>query len=224
MKINKPIGLFKRLISRTIDFILIAIISIGLLFILAKPHKHGPATFDSPWMFYVWASITILCIFIFMVAIPLATKGWSLGMKLIRIKVIAKEGHIYKTIIKREVAFGIAWTIIALLGMVIINHTLIDSAARVKGYTNPIEHLSQFEKTRMTFVGSISGLIWFIQMWLGITVVPNKQKQGWHDRWAGAYVVSTNKKIYEEIEQETKIIKPINIENNIVEWIETKEQ
>ncbi len=35
MKVNKPIGLFKRLISRAIDFAFVAVISIGLLFILA---------------------------------------------------------------------------------------------------------------------------------------------------------------------------------------------
>ncbi|NQZ29341.1 MAG: RDD family protein [Mycoplasmatales bacterium] len=224
MKINKPIGLFKRLISRAIDFFLIALISIGLLFILAKPHKSGPATFDSPWMFYVWALITILCISIFMIAIPLATKGWSIGMKLMRIKVIAEQGSIYKAILKREIAFGIAWIVISLMGMAIINHTLIDSAARVKGYTNPSGHLTNFEKTRMTFVGSISGLIWFIQMWLGITVIPNKEKRGWHDRWAQAAVVSSNKKIEKEKEKITQIVEPVIIENNIVEWISIKEK
>ncbi len=224
MKINKPIGLFKRLVSRAIDFFLVAVISIGLLFILAKPHRSGPATFDNPWMFYVWALITILCIAIFMIAIPLATKGWSIGMKIMRIKVIAVEGNIYKAILKRETAFGIAWIVIALLGMAIINHTLIDSAARVKGYTNPADHLSNFEKTRMTFVGSISGLVWFIQMWIGITVIPNKEKRGWHDRWAKASVVSSNKKIDKELEEETKIVEPISVENNSVEWINIKEK
>ncbi|TCG11584.1 RDD family protein [Mycoplasma todarodis] len=225
MKVNKPIGLFKRLISRAIDFFFIAVISIGLLFILATPHKNGPATFASPWMFYVWALITILCIGIFMIAIPLATKGWTLGMKLLRIKVIATDGrNIYKAILKREMAFGVAWVTIALLGMAIINHTLIDSAARVKGYTNPLDQLTAFEKTRMTFIGSISGLIWFIQMWLGITVIPNKDKRGWHDRWAHAAVVSSNKKIDKEIEEQTKIIEPVNIENNSVEWINMKEK
>ncbi|CAM9135921.1 RDD family protein [Mycoplasma todarodis] len=224
MKINKPIGLFKRLISRAIDFFLIAVISIGLLFILAKPHRSGPATFNSPWMFYVWALITILCIGIFMIAIPLATKGWSIGMKIMKIKVVAEQGSIYKAILKREIAFGIAWIVIALLGMAVVNHTLIDSAARVKGYTNPVDHLTNFEKTRMTFVGSISGLIWFIQMWLGITIVPNKDKRGWHDRWAQASVVSSSKKIDKEVEEETRIVEPIVVENNIVEWISTKEK
>ncbi len=224
MKVNKPIGLFKRLISRAIDFAFVAVISIGLLFILATPHRHGPATFHSPWMFYVWALLTILCLGIFMIAIPIATKGWSIGMKVMRMKVVAIQGSIYKAILKRELAFGLAWIIISLLGMAIINHTLIDSAARVKGYTNPAAHLSAFEKTRMTFVGSISGLIWFIQMWLGITVIPNKDKRGWHDRWANASVVSSNKKIDKEIEEQTKIIEPVNIENNIVEWINKKEK
>ncbi len=224
MKINKPVGLFKRLISRMIDFAFIAIISIGSIFIFAKPHKTGPATFNSPWTFYVWALSTILSISIFMIAIPLSVKGASIGMKIMRIKVVSHKKNIYKAILKREIAFSISWIAIALLGMLILNHTLIDAAARIKGYKHPLDHLNNFEKTRITFVGSISGLIWFIQMWLCITVIPNKDKRGWNDKWSQTSVVSANKKITKNNNKEVKKIAPINVENNKVEWINTREK
>ncbi len=221
MKVAKSAGLFKRLISRGIDFFCIALVAVGLLLIFTTPQKHGPWPFKEPWMFYIWSIGITISIFIFMVAIPLASKGWSIGMKVVKIKIVTTDdkNNLYKAIIKREVPFAFAWMFVSIMVMIVVNHTLIESLARIKGFSNSTIKLTNWEKTRITFSGSISGLIWFFQMWLGITIVPNGEKQGWHDRWAGVKVISTHITTYKNIEAKTEIIAPIKIENKVVEWI-----
>ncbi|CAM9126665.1 RDD family protein [Mycoplasma marinum] len=225
MEVAKPAGLFKRLVARGIDFTFIAIISVGIIFIFTKPQKFGHSTFPEPWNFYVWSLITTLSIFLFMIAIPLATKGWSIGMKIMKIKITAVDDtNIYKVILKREIFFAFAWIFVSLLVLIVINHTLINASAEIKGYKNPTQKMTQWEKTRITFTGSISGLVWFAQMWLAITVIPNPEKRGWNDKFAHCQMINTNKKINKQIEEQNTIISPTEIENKIVEWIDTKEK
>ncbi len=84
--------------------------------------------------------------------------------------------------------------------------------------THKIVNLNMWDKTRITFCGSISGLITFIQLWLAITIIPNKEKRGWLDRWAGTQVIKTNQTNLIKQENNESIIKPIKINKKTIEY------
>ncbi len=216
MKVQKPAGFWLRLLSRTIDFIFIVIISTLFLF-LFKKNEHN-YQFAQPWMFYVWALITIFSFILFMVIIPSLWRGKSIGMFIVRIEVKPLKGSLWLAIIKRELFFGIAWALVALMTMAIINHTLILKASIIKNKKS-LDNLTNWERIRITFCGSISGLISFAQMWLAITIIPNKDNRGWHDRYAKCKVVRKNTYIKEEKKNKTTIIEPQKIKQEKVEWI-----
>ncbi len=219
MKKATPSGFWRLFGSRIIDLSIVTILSVLTLFLFIDKNKH----FNPSYGFYIWSILTVLYMLIIMIAIPLATKGISIGMFIIRIKIISLRGSLYFNFLKREIAYSIAWIFVILLSMSVINHTLINQVAEIKGTITVGETkkslLTNWEKTRITLCGSISGLITFIQMWLAITIIPNKNKRGWLDRWACTQVVRISSfTSLEQEEKEGEIIKPIKSNNIKVKY------
>ncbi|MCP4337267.1 MAG: RDD family protein [Mycoplasma sp.] len=223
IKKKVPAGFWRIFSARMIDLIIITILSVGTLFLfLDQNTKH----FYYSYNFYIWSILTIIYIFLIMVAIPLSFKGIGIGSWVTRIKIISISGNLYKNILKREIAYSFAWIFVILLTMSVVNHTLIDKVAILKGsfkvgsktFGPENLQLTNLEKTRITLCGSISGLITFAQMWLAITIIPHPEKRGWLDRWANTKVIRINKTKDFFIEDKMEIIKPIKIKQAKVEY------
>ena len=220
-KVYVSVGFWKRLIARLIDLLIVSILSIGLLTLFTK-RENNIYVFKEYYYFYIWASFTFLMIFIFVILIPIKTQGYSIGFWLIKIKVESKDGNYIKAICMREMYYGFVWMFIVFLVATVINHTLIIQIADIKnninGDKNLAKNLSILSKVRISFVGSVTSILSFVQLFVGVTIVANKNKEGAHDRAANAIVISP--KMTKEVEDKfNQNLKPRKFIDGKVEWV-----
>lgn len=214
-KIYKNAGFWIRLLARMIDFTIIAIFSNALLFICIS-NVSGTWQFKNPYLFYVWSFFTCILVLFIFVGIPILTKGWSLGYKLCKIRVVTNGPSLTRSIINREMLYGISWAFIILMTIIFINHTLIFKISNRS--INSKVKLTNWEQTRLSVVASISSILFFIQAFVAITIIPSKNKTGFHDRLAGSFVVKGKVQLVENKKQVIEI-KPMQIKNTEVEWV-----
>jgi uncharacterized RDD family membrane protein YckC len=63
-------------------------------------------------------------------------------------------------------------------------------------------------------------VLFFTQAFVAITIIPNKEKLGFHDRAASSVVIRTNKKSLQvQTQKKEQKIVPTKIVNQPVEWI-----
>lgn len=215
---NVRAGFWVRFAARLIDFLIIAFFS-NLVLFFSVTNDGTSWKFKVWYLFYIWSFFTALLVFIVFVLIPILTQGWSIGYKLCKIKVVSNSTQpLWSIILKREILYGISWTLIILLSSIVINNSLI---FKISSH-NPNIKLTTWEQTRLSIVASISSLLFLVQAFVAITIIANKNKLGFHDKATESFVIFTNKKHMNSnttIKRYKKLISPKKIVNKPVEWI-----
>ena len=212
-KENKIVRFWPKLLSRIVDLILVASLSIlASYFIFEK--VAGQTQLKETWMFYVWALGTAILFLVFFILIPLVWKGKSVGNFILRVKVVSK-GSLTKAILKRELAFGWAWLLLVIAFTALINHSMVLKATMSQ--TN-IKYVG-WEAVRVSVLSTLAGLIIITQMIFGVSGLVKKNGISIHDEMAGSKVVWINKFTTIEKEVTKKEIMPSRVKHNPVEWI-----
>jgi hypothetical protein len=99
---------------------------------------------------------------------------------------------------------------------------------KLKGGKTPLKiealkGLSRWDNTRITIVGSMSSLIAFTQMFFALSIIPNKDKQGWHDKSANASVIYINK-YKNQLEIKNITLKPYKVSFKKYNYFNKKEK
>ena len=213
-----PAGFWIRLFARIIDFIILLIITNAILFICLI-NKNGEWVFRYNWLFYIWSLILAFGILGLFVLLPICNQGRSIGQAICRIKTISLDGNLKHAIIQKEMFFGIAWTIMVLIVMIVINHTLILQLSHRVWNPKNAPKLSVGEKTRISVVGTLSSFLIFIQIFLAVTIIPNKNKQGFHDKISNSLTIKKETMKMFKKEKEINKVLPKKIRNEAIEWV-----
>ncbi|MCR8612902.1 MAG: RDD family protein [Mycoplasma sp.] len=220
-KVFYTIGFWRRALARLIDLLLVFVFSYLILFICVVK-INSVWEFRESYLFYIWALSTVALLLIEMVLIPILTKGYTFGFWSVKIKVESTNNNYINTIIKREIFYGFGWAFIMLMVTAVINHTLIFTITRIKssinGDSNLLKQLSIWDKTRISIVGSFSSILTFIQIFVAITIIPNNENRGFHDRSANAFIIQP-KKTKEVAKQYTEKLQPVKINDTQVRWL-----
>ena len=221
IEIYVKVGFWKRFLARLIDLFIVFAISFAILFFfLEKVNNHWQ--FRQVSFFYIWVILTMILLFSFSVLLPILTRGYTIGFLITKIKVHSKNNNYFKTILLREVYFTFLWLFIMFLVLIFINHTLIFQISQIRNRVNnndPLPNaLSMWDQIRISFVGSISSIIFFIQIFIAMSIVGKKNNEGFHDTLAGAMVIKPHKT--QEIQEKfARKLTPCKVHDKKVEWI-----
>ncbi len=214
-KTNARAGFWRRLLSKLIDFTLVAAIAIPSVFFMLE--KTTEWHFKEPWLFYIWAVELMLLIAIVFLIIPMRFNGKTIGNYLMRIRIVSLDNSLKVGILKREAFFSLTWIFLTFLVTTIINHTLIIKYASTK---QDNLDFSTIENLRIGIVSSLGSISVFIQMFISISTIVRKDKTGLHDKWAKTIIIRDNVFVdVKEGKQPSRKIKPKLVSNEPVEWI-----
>lgn len=208
-----PAGFWIRLVSRFIDMLIPAGLSIGLLFLLLE--KNNYYSFKENYYYYIWTIATVILILLSFILVPLISKGRTFGMFVTNTKIIV-EKNLFKSLVKREAFFSLSWVLLLVIAMAIVNHTLVNEFARNDQKSIPY---SDTEKLRIGIVSAAGSLIIILQLLSVVGIIARRDKCGFHDRASNTKTVWTNKSIITSVVVFERKIQPRPVRDEIVEWI-----
>lgn len=215
MKYNQSAGFWLRLLSRLIDLIIVFIlISITVYFSLKKVNEVY--VFKKNWLFYIWSLSSSLFMLFFTTLVPIITRGKSIGNFLTKTKIISKQ-KFWKSIIYRELFFGLAWSFI------IFSFTfLLSPRVLIEAITNANQqvNLNRLDEFKFAFLSTFAGVTIFAQFIFSISILVKKGGNSLIDSLSNSNVIRINKFVDTPKKEKQIIIKPRLIKNAPVNWLE----
>lgn len=211
----KTAGFFLRFITTICDFLIVALIIIGLLFAFITKNKIWD--FREPYMFYIWVIMAMLIVATHFLLIPYFTNGRTIGMYITFTRIEFTNNKV-RSLLTREAFFSISWCLLFFLSMVVINHTLIGKFALSN--QNSIEY-STLDRFRISIVSAVSAVVIIFQLYCASGVIARNDKLGFHDRISQTRTVNLRKT---QMRPATNLwlLPPKMVHNELVEWIDGK--
>ena len=221
IKFKRKAGFWIRFLARIMDSLLIWLLAMPFIILIVEKDSTLGWSFKQDFLFYVLAFYLIVLYAISFIFIPMLFNGRTISMWICQIQITNKNNNHskinFKSIIKRELWFGLTWIFLIVWVTIIINHTLILKFASSK--TN-FKNLSDLDKLRFNIATSIGSVVVLIQILIGVSLIIRKDKKSLNDLFSDTYTVWRKRYISIEKEEVNEIKLPIRpVNNNQVEWI-----
>ncbi|WP_128008697.1 RDD family protein [Mycoplasma sp. ATU-Cv-508] len=171
---------WRRLIALAFDYGLLFLLSGAWTWVFLRK-ENGTWRFADPYLFYLYAFLIIVSVLVLFLVCPIILSGATLGKYLLRIKVVAQSGPLWKALLRHESFWSISWIFLLVSGTILINHSLI-----IKFATNSQNKavFDNFESFRIGVLMTFSSVVIFGQMFLFISSLFHPDRLALHDRWA----------------------------------------
>lgn len=198
----KTANFWKRALARLIDLSLVFGLFIVVTY-LSLVKSDGQWSFKYDWLFYLNCLALVALIVLFLIIIPFATNGQTIGNLATKTK-LETDKKLLIALLSKEMFFGLSWVFLSLAAMALVNHTLAISYITVSTSDN---NYSTWEAVRVNLVVSLSSITTLIQLVLiGSMLV---KSPGWNDKLSETTIVDL-KQFVEITKQENKQINNVN--------------
>ena len=241
MNVAKPAGFWIRFSALMIDLIifLAIILPASLVTIKSQPIPLWPQkqlyTVQFDWSFYFWCLLLIFCLTVQFLLVPLMTKGKTIGMLLVQLKVNFEQPQGWKTkvFLRWQLSAGI-WILVAILFMALVQPPTINKislfgliqnnqadfqklAPATQELLKASFTLTSWETALLSIPATTSSFNIMAQVFLLISIGIRKGKIGLLDHISTMQVVYLHKTVYLN-EKTPKLIEPEKMVPIELDW------